>query len=57
MTRRIGWLFGAGVLFAAIPASAVFVPNALGERVAAGLVAHNVCSATFVGGLDPQATF
>lgn len=57
VARRVGWLCGAGVLLVAIPVSAVFVVDALGARVAAGLVAHNLCSATFVAGVDPQATF
>jgi CubicO group peptidase (beta-lactamase class C family) len=43
-------------LLAAVAAAFVFRPDRA-IRVATGFVAHNVCSKTFVSGLDPQATF
>ncbi len=56
MARRIGWYIGAAVVFVAVAAAVVFRPDRA-ATVGAGLVAHNLCSATFVAGLDPDATF
>jgi hypothetical protein len=48
----------AGLLILAVPAALVVVyrPDRA-IRVATGVVAHNVCSKTFVSGLDPQTVF
>jgi len=48
----------AGVLLlAALAAPAVIYRPDRAIRVATGLVAHNVCSKSFVSGLDPQTVF
>ena len=44
------------VLAAMVAAAAIFRPDRA-IRVATGVVAHNVCSKSFVSGLDPQTVF
>jgi CubicO group peptidase (beta-lactamase class C family) len=56
VVRRIAWSIGAVLVLLVLIAAAVLRPDRA-ARVAAGLTAHNLCSATFVGGLDPDATF
>ena len=48
----------AGALVLAVPIAlcVIYRPD-LAIRVATGLVAHNVCSKSFVSGLDPQTVF
>src|SRR5207237_7190704 len=48
----VGFAVGMPLLAAA----AIYRPDRA-VRVATGLVAHNVCSKTFVSGLDPQIAF
>ena len=45
------------ILLAAIAGASVYFRPDRAIRVATGVVAHNVCSKTFVSGLDPQAVF
>ncbi len=55
----MGWRKWIGVgLMLAVPLAAgiIFRPDRA-IRVATGVVAHNVCSKTFVSGLDPQTVF
>lgn len=47
---------GTLVLAAVVASAAIFRPDSA-IRVATGLVAHNVCSKSFVSGLDPQSVF
>jgi hypothetical protein len=47
---------GAAILAVPIALCAIFRPDRA-IRVATGLVAHNVCSKSFVSGLDPQTVF
>ena len=47
---------GALVLAASAAPVIIYRPDRA-IRVATGLVAHNVCSKTFVSGLDPQTVF
>jgi len=54
--RRAGRWAGASAIAAAALAVVVFRPDQAGQ-VAAGLTAHSLCSATFVSGLDPRATY
>src|SRR3954453_21425248 len=49
-------IFLWGFLAALAGASLFFRPDRA-IRVATGVVAHNVCSKTFVSGLDPQTAF
>jgi CubicO group peptidase (beta-lactamase class C family) len=56
LVLRISATVVALALLAAVAAAFVFRPDRA-IRVATGFVAHNVCSKTFVSGLDPQATF
>ena len=44
-------------LLAALAGASVYFRPDRAIRVATGVVAHNVCSKTFVSGLDPQAVF
>lgn len=46
----------ATLVLAAVVAAAILRPDRA-IRVATGLVAHNVCSKSFVSGLDPQTVF
>jgi CubicO group peptidase (beta-lactamase class C family) len=50
------WIAVVFVLAAVAVTAAIFRPD-LAIRVATGLVAHNVCSKSFVSGLDPQTVF
>jgi CubicO group peptidase (beta-lactamase class C family) len=50
-------LIAAGLVLAAAVALCVTYRPDRAIRVASGLVAHNVCSKTFVSGLDPQTVF
>jgi CubicO group peptidase (beta-lactamase class C family) len=55
----VGWRTGTAVglvLTVAVAAGIAFRPDRA-IRVATGVVAHNVCSKTFVSGLDPQTVF
>ena len=54
MSRKL--VAAALVLLIAIGASIYFRPDRA-IRVATGAVAHNICSKTFVSGLDPQTVF
>jgi CubicO group peptidase (beta-lactamase class C family) len=54
MSRKL--IAAALVLLIAIGAGVYFRPDRA-IRVATGTVAHNVCSKTFVSGLDPQTVF
>ncbi len=47
---------GMLVVVAVVTAAAIFRPDRA-IRVATGLAAHNVCSKSFVSGLDPQTVF
>jgi hypothetical protein len=51
-----GVAVGALALAALLASAAIFRPDRA-IRVATGFVAHNVCSKTFVSGLDPQTVF
>ena len=51
-----GALIAAAILVAMAAAAAIFRPDRA-IRVATGYVAHNVCSKSFVSGLDPQTVF
>jgi CubicO group peptidase (beta-lactamase class C family) len=46
-----------GVFTAALAGASFYLRPDRAVRVATGYVAHNVCSKTFVSGLDPQAVF
>jgi hypothetical protein len=57
--KFVGWRtwIGIGLVLAApLAAGIIFRPDRA-IRVATGVVAHNVCSKTFVSGLDPQTIF
>ena len=57
--RRVGsrrWI-AVGLLLAASAAACVIFRPDRAIRVATAVVAHNVCSKTFVSGLDPQTVF
>jgi CubicO group peptidase (beta-lactamase class C family) len=56
MRRRFGWWIGGSLLLSAAAAWTVARPD-LAAQAAAGMAAHNLCSASFVAGLDPDATF
>ena len=47
----------AAICVAALAGASVYFRPDRAVRVATGYVAHNVCSKTFVSGLDPQAVF
>ncbi len=51
-----GALISTAILVAMVAAAAIFRPDRA-IRVATGYVAHNVCSKSFVSGLDPQTVF
>jgi len=55
MRKRVWMLAGGLVLVAALAVELPRVTSA--SRVAAGMAAHNLCSAIYVAGLDPEATF
>jgi CubicO group peptidase (beta-lactamase class C family) len=54
--RWLKWITLAVLLFVLTAACVSWRPD-LALRVATGVVAHNVCSKTFVSGLDPQTVF
>src|ERR1700712_2574740 len=54
MPRKLIWL---ALVVAGLAALAIHFRPHLAIRVATGFVAHNVCSKSFVSGLDPQAVF
>jgi CubicO group peptidase (beta-lactamase class C family) len=54
--RWLKWIAAAVVLTALTVAAITYRPDRA-IRVATGVVAHNVCSKTFVSGLDPQTVF
>ena len=45
------------ILIAALAGASVYFRPDRAVRLATGFVAHNICSKTFVSGLDPQAVF
>jgi len=47
--------FGAAVILVILGAAVHWRPDRA-LKVASGLTAHNLCSAAFIAGLDPQAT-
>ena len=51
-----GALISTAILAAMVAAASIFRPDRA-IRVATGYVAHDVCSKTFVSGLDPQTVF
>jgi CubicO group peptidase (beta-lactamase class C family) len=55
VAKRIAVVLGIGLLVALLVFFAIRRPDRA-ARVAAGMAAHNLCSATFVAGLDPEAT-
>jgi CubicO group peptidase (beta-lactamase class C family) len=54
--RWLNWMALALVLTVPTAAAIIYRPDRA-LRVATGVVAHNVCSKTFVSGLDPQTVF
>jgi len=54
MPRKLIWL---ALIVAGLSALAIGFRPDRAVRVATGVVAHNVCSKTFVSGLDPQTVF
>src|SRR4051794_36044585 len=57
--RRVRWLkwIAAALVLTVLAAAAIIFRPDRALRVATGVVAHNVCSKTFVSGLDPQTVF
>jgi len=57
--KRVRWLkwIAAGLVLTVLTAACVIWRPDRAIRVATGVVAHNVCSKTFVSGLDPQTVF
>jgi CubicO group peptidase (beta-lactamase class C family) len=55
----VGWRswIAAGLLLTALAAAGIVYRPDRAIRVATGVVAHNVCSKSFVSGLDPQTVF
>jgi CubicO group peptidase (beta-lactamase class C family) len=56
-TRKLIWLALIILVIASLSALAVTFRPDRAIRVATGFVAHNICSKTFVSGLDPQTIF
>jgi len=54
--RWLKWIALGSALIALTAACVIYRPDRA-LRVATGVVAHNVCSKTFVSGLDPQTVF
>jgi len=54
MVRKLAW---SALIVAALLALGIHFRPDRAIRVATGLVAHNVCSKSFVSGLDPQTVF
>ncbi|WP_426530631.1 serine hydrolase domain-containing protein [Bradyrhizobium sp. McL0615] len=57
MILRKWVVVAAAICVAALAGASVYFRPDHAVRVATGYVAHNVCSKTFVSGLDPQAVF
>lgn len=55
MAKKVGLWIVAVLLIALVAAVVIFRPGRA-ARVGAGVAAHNLCSAVFVAGLDPEAT-
>jgi hypothetical protein len=55
MVKKVGLWTAAVLLIALVAAIVIFRPDRA-ARVGAGMAAHNLCSAVFVAGLDPEAT-
>ena len=56
MAKRIVKWVGAAALIGVVAVAVICRPDRAAQ-VAAGMAAHNLCSATFVAGLDPETTF
>lgn len=56
MGKRV-WIWTGGVALVVVLAAVELPRLASASQVAAGMAAHNLCSATYVAGLDPEATF
>jgi CubicO group peptidase (beta-lactamase class C family) len=56
MRKRV-WIAASGATLVAVLAAVELPRLASASQVAAGMAAHNLCSATYVAGLDPEATF
>jgi hypothetical protein len=57
MNLRKWVVVAAAICIAALAGASLYFRPDRAVRVATGYVAHNVCSKTFVSGLDPQAVF
>ncbi|MFL6813535.1 MAG: serine hydrolase, partial [Bradyrhizobium sp.] len=57
MNLRKWGVAGAAILLAAMAGASVTFRPDRAIRIATGVVAHDVCSKTFVSGFDPQAVF
>ena len=55
--RKWAVVIAVAIPFAALAGAIVHFRPDRAIRLATGFVAHNVCSKTFVSGLDPQAAF
>lgn len=56
MVKKARVWIGSMLLIAVVAAAVIYRPDQ-GARIGAGVAAHNLCSAVFVAGLDPEATF
>jgi hypothetical protein len=59
LEKRVGWwkLVAVALVLTGLAAAGIGFRPDRAVRVATGVVAHNVCSKTFVSGLDPQTVF
>jgi len=59
LEKRVGWwkLVAVALVLTGLAAAGIGFRPDRAIRVATGVVAHNVCSKTFVSGLDPQTVF
>ena len=55
MARKVRLWIGTSLLVVLVAAAVIFRPDRA-ARIGAGVAAHNLCSAIFVAGLDPEAT-
>ena len=55
--RKWAVVIAVAIPLAALAGASVYFRPDRAIRLATGFVAHNVCSKTFVSGLDPQAAF